>query len=65
MSEWIYNGQVITELPEGCEAFVYLITNNKNNRMYVGKKLAKFKTTKPPLKGKKVTGKSTGVVQIT
>jgi|TARA_B110000211_G_C13976099_1_gene507227 hypothetical protein len=53
MSEWIYNGQVITELPEGCEAFVYLITNNKNNRMYVGKKLAKFKTTKPPLKGKK------------
>ena len=53
MSEWIYNGQVITELPKGCEAFVYLITNNKNNRMYVGKKLAKFKTTKPPLKGKK------------
>jgi hypothetical protein len=40
-------------LPEGCEAFVYLITNTTNGRMYVGKKLAKFKTTKPPLKGKK------------
>ena len=35
------------------EGFVYLITNLTNNKKYVGKKLAKFKTTKPPLKGKK------------
>ena len=53
MSDWIYNNKVVTELPEGCEAFVYLITNKENGMMYVGKKLAKFKTTKPPLKGKK------------
>lgn len=53
MSYWIYEGKQISELPEGCEAFVYLITNNKNGMKYVGKKLAKFKTTKPPLKGKK------------
>ena len=53
MSYWIYNGKRIDELPEGCEAFVYLITNKKNGKKYVGKKLAKFKTTKPPLKGKK------------
>ena len=33
--------------------YYYLITNLTNNRKYVGKKLAKFKTTKPPLKGKK------------
>jgi hypothetical protein len=53
MSDWIYNRKKVTELPEDCEAFVYLITNKTNDRKYVGKKLAKFKTTKPPLKGKK------------
>jgi len=53
MSDWIYNNSVITELPANCEAFVYLITNNDNGKKYIGKKLAKFKTTKPPLKGKK------------
>ena len=50
---WLYNKQDITELPEDCEAFVYIITDNTNDKKYVGKKLAKFKTTKPPLKGKK------------
>ena len=50
---WYYKNELITELPEDCEAFVYLITNLTNNKKYVGKKLAKFKTTKPPLKGRK------------
>lgn len=50
---WYYKDKLITELPEDCEAFVYLITNLTNDKKYVGKKLAKFKTTKPPLKGKK------------
>ena len=31
----------------------YLITNTTNGKKYIGKKLAKFKTTKPPLKGRK------------
>jgi hypothetical protein len=53
MSQWLYKGKPIDELPEGCEAFVYLITNKVNGKKYVGKKLAQFKTTKPPLKGKK------------
>ena len=52
-SPWIYKKAVVDKLPEDCEAFVYLITNKKNGKKYVGKKLAKFKTTKPPLKGKK------------
>ena len=43
----------MSELPEGCEGFVYLITNLTNNKKYIGKKLAKFKKTRPPLKGKK------------
>ena len=52
-TNWTYQGNIVEKLPTGCEAFVYLITNLTNNMMYVGKKLAKFKTTKPPLKGKK------------
>lgn len=42
---WMYNGTVITELPEGCVGFVYLITNRSNRKKYVGKKLAKFAKT--------------------
>jgi hypothetical protein len=56
---WLYKGKEVLELPVGCEAFVYLITNKTNDMMYVGKKLAKFKTTKPPLKGKKNKRRST------
>ena len=50
---WFYKDKEVTTLPNDCEAFVYLITNLTNDKKYVGKKLAKFKTTKPPLKGKK------------
>ena len=42
---WFYNKQEITELPEDCVGFVYLITNLTNNRKYIGKKLAKFSRT--------------------
>jgi hypothetical protein len=51
--QWTYGGKKIDEIPDEYEGFVYLITNTTNNQKYVGKKLAKFKTTKPPLKGKK------------
>jgi hypothetical protein len=51
--EWKYNGEIVNELPVGTEAIVYLITNLSNNRKYVGKKLAKFHKSRPPLKGKK------------
>lgn len=50
---WIYRGKPIDTLPVECEAFVYIITNTTNGRKYVGKKLTRFKVTKPPLKGKK------------
>jgi hypothetical protein len=56
---WLYNNEELDELPQGCEAFVYLITNKTNGMMYVGKKLAKFKVTKAPLKGKKNKRRST------
>ena len=53
LSPWMYNGKIVDQLPEECEAIVYLITNNINGMKYVGKKLAKRKVTRPPLKGKK------------
>ena len=57
--EWKYNDILVDELPEGCEGFVYLITNLTNDKKYIGKKLARFKKTKPPLKGKKNKRRST------
>ena len=52
-TSWSYQDKLVEELPSDCEAFVYLITNLTNDKKYVGKKLAKFKTTKKPLKGRK------------
>jgi Putative endonuclease segE, GIY-YIG domain len=42
---WLYENSPISELPEDCVGFVYLITNNKTGRKYIGKKLAKFSKT--------------------
>ena len=53
MADWIYKDKVVEEIPDGIEAFVYLITNNTNNKKYIGKKLTTRKVTKPPLKGRK------------
>lgn len=50
---WTYKGKKVESIPDEYEGFVYLITNKKTKQKYVGKKLARFKTTKPPLKGKK------------
>jgi len=50
---WLFESQEIEALPDDCVGFVYMITNLTNNRKYIGKKLARFKTSKPPLKGRK------------
>ena len=48
---WLYQNQLVDQLPEDCVGFVYLITNTTNGRMYIGKKLAKFsKTTQKTVK---------------
>jgi len=55
---WTYQNEEITELPEDCVGFVYIITNLTNNRKYIGKKLAKFsKTTYKTVKLKNGTKK--------
>ena len=56
---WTHKGKPIDELPQDCEGFVYIITNLTNGRKYIGKKLARFKVTRPPLKGKKNKRRST------
>ena len=51
-NNWTYEGKVINELPEWVTGFVYQITNTTNGRMYIGKKLARFKKSRKPLKGR-------------
>ena len=55
---WYYQNTIVTELPEDCIGYVYLITNTVSGRMYIGKKLAKFsKTTYKTVKLKNGTKK--------
>ena len=42
---WLYQGTIVTELPEECVGFVYIITNTFSGKKYIGKKLAKFSRT--------------------
>ncbi len=56
--QWTYRNEIVEEIPEGYIGFVYLITNLITGRKYIGKKLAQFKRTKPPLKGKKLKRRS-------
>ena len=49
---WMYQGTEIDSLQEGAVGFVYLITNRATGRKYVGKKLAQFRKSRPPLKGR-------------
>jgi hypothetical protein len=53
MSNWTFKHKEITELPAEVVGFVYEITNTTNGRKYIGKKLARFKRSRPPLKGRK------------
>lgn len=57
--QWTYQGNTIETISDEFIGFVYLITNLTNGRKYIGKKLAKFQKTKPPLKGQKRKRRST------
>jgi hypothetical protein len=56
---WTYQQQPLEEIPEGYIGFVYLITNLTTGQKYIGKKLAQFRKTRPPLKGKRLKRRST------
>ena len=44
MSHWLYKNKILEEAPEGYFGFVYLITNLKSGRKYIGRKY--FGTTR-------------------
>jgi len=50
---WTYKNKTIEIIPDTVVGFVYEITNTINGRKYIGKKLARFKKSRPPLKGRK------------
>jgi hypothetical protein len=64
--QWIYKNEPVEQLPKECVGFVYIITNTVSGRMYVGKKLARFKTTRYKMhtqkNGKKIRKKIRGAV---
>lgn len=49
---WYMNNIEFTDAPDDIEGFVYVITDKRNNKKYVGKKKFWSVTRKPPLKGK-------------
>ena len=49
---WYMNDIEFTDAPDNIEGFVYVITDKRNNKKYVGKKKFWSVTRKPPLKGK-------------
>jgi len=38
MSHWLYKNKILEEAPDGAFGFVYLITNAKTGKMYIGRK---------------------------
>ena len=51
-SHWLYNSELLTEVPTKAFGFVYMITNSKNGKMYIGRKYFVSKRRKK-VKGKK------------
>ena len=43
---WIYQGNEVTELPDNCVGFVYIIKNLITGRQDIGKKIGHFTKTK-------------------
>ena len=52
------NNIEFTDAPDDIEGFVYVITDKRNDKKYVGKKKFWSVTRKPPLKGKTRTLKT-------
>lgn len=53
MNDWTFQNKAVNDMPDDVVGFVYEITNTVDGRKYIGKKLARFKRSRPPLKGRK------------
>jgi hypothetical protein len=51
-SHWLYNNELLTEVPSKAFGFVYMITNTITSKMYIGRKYFVSKRRKK-VKGKK------------
>ena len=50
LGHWVFNGEIPTQ--ENLFGFIYIITNNVNNKKYIGKKQCTSRVKRKPLKGK-------------
>jgi hypothetical protein len=57
VSHWKYKGEIVSEIPEGVHGFVYLITNSKTGKKYIGRKNVTSTRRKPLTKKQKSEGK--------
>lgn len=56
-SHWLYNNEMIEELPSGVAGFIYKITNLENGKMYIGRKYAVSVRRKALTKVQKAAGR--------
>ena len=56
-SHWLYKGKKVTEAPEDAFGFVYMITNLKSGKKYVGRKYLGQTRRKPLTKKQKDAGR--------
>lgn len=54
VKQWKYKNKYVKEIPEGYVGFIYLITNNLNGWIYVGKKVFNFNRKKKLTKKEKL-----------
>ena len=57
MSHWLYENKKLENAPEGMVGFVYLITNKKTKRKYIGRKYFGTIKRKPLTKRQKLLGR--------
>lgn len=61
-SHWLYKGKILEEAPEDAFGFVYLIKNNENSKVYIGRKYFRKTRRKPLTKKQKAAGRKRRMV---
>jgi len=53
VSAWQYKGKPFLKAPDEMFGFIYVITDKDTGRKYIGRKVFRFKVSRPALKGSK------------